>query len=160
MENPYKDICLYIVMEEIWKSCYKQYEISNLGNVRRRNKDTKRYREYKIVNGSVSKTLKYKYIQERKGIERTNHLIHLWVAEQFLEPKPYDDYLCDHINRNRLDNRAENLRWVSRSDNYKNSSKYRHDILDQDPIIRHRIFDKEYRERKKLGNLGENKIFA
>jgi hypothetical protein len=146
-------------MEEVWKPCYKQYEVSNLGNCRRRNKNAKRYGEYKLVAGSVSKTCKYKYIQEGRK-HRINHLIHIWVAEQFLEPKPQPDFMCDHINRNKLDNRAENLRWVSRSENYKNSSQYRHDILEQDPIIRHRIIDKEYRERKKISSLGENKISA
>lgn len=148
-------------MEEIWKPCYKQYEVSNLGNCRRRNKDIKRYGEYKVVCGSVSKTLKYKYVQEKTNGYRKNNLIHIWVAEQFLEPKPQSNYLCDHINRDKLDNRAENLRWVSRSDNFKNCAFYRHDILEEDPIIRHRIFNKEYRERKKiLSILGENKISA
>ena len=141
-------------MEEIWKPCYKNYEVSNLGNVRRKNKDP-RYSLYKMVAGSVSKTLKYKYIQEGRE-HRKNHLIHIWVAEQFLPQKTDPTLLCDHINRDKLDNRAENLRWVSRSDNYKNSTQYRHDILETDPKIRHRIIQKEYQEKKKSNIIIEN----
>lgn len=37
-------------------------------------------------------------------------------------PKPDGDFVCDHINRNSLDNRLENLRWVSTRSNTLNSS--------------------------------------
>ena len=50
---------------------------------------------------------------------RHNYLKHRLVAKQFIENPDDLDYV-DHINRNRLDNRVENLRWCSASDNSKN----------------------------------------
>lgn len=49
-------------------------------------------------------------------------LVHRLVMELFGAPSPGDDYQIDHINRNTFDNRLENLRWVTRSENCLNKS--------------------------------------
>lgn len=46
--------------------------------------------------------------------------VHRLVMELFGPPKPGPEYEIDHINRNRLDNRIENLRWVTRQENNYN----------------------------------------
>lgn len=48
--------------------------------------------------------------------------VHYIVLASFV-PKPEEGAICDHINRNSLDNRLENLRWVSFNANVLNSER-------------------------------------
>lgn len=45
------------------------------------------------------------------------HVVHQIIATAFHGPRPSTDYVVDHIDTNRLNNRAENLRWVTRLEN-------------------------------------------
>jgi hypothetical protein len=47
--------------------------------------------------------------------------IHRLLALAYIPNNDPDKYIVDHINRNKLDNRLENLRWVSASENRINS---------------------------------------
>ena len=57
-------------------------------------------------------------------LNRKNYRKHRIIAQQFI---PNDDNLpyIDHLNRIKTDNRLENLRWCSVSDNNKNRSSTR-----------------------------------
>tara|TARA_R110000772_G_scaffold15711_2_gene45415 strand:+ start:1637 stop:2164 length:528 start_codon:yes stop_codon:yes gene_type:complete len=53
---------------------------------------------------------------------REDFLIHRLVALNFI-PNPENKPHVDHINRDRKDNRVENLRWVSQLENAQNHSE-------------------------------------
>lgn len=111
-------------MEE-WKQIndYPNYSISSLGQVRI-NKTGKILKNVKGKSGYLQICLC------KNGI-RKSYLIHRLVGIHFL-PNWNNLKDIDHKNRDRLDNKVFNLRWVSRSDNCINkpkklncSSKYR-----------------------------------
>lgn len=49
--------------------------------------------------------------------EIAGHVVHRIVATAFHGPCPSSEYVVDHIDTNRQNNRADNLRWVTRLDN-------------------------------------------
>ena len=54
-----------------------------------------------------------------KNNNRKNHSIHRLIAIHYI-PNPENKREVDHINRDRSDNRIENLRWVTHSENMQN----------------------------------------
>ena len=102
-------------MQEEWK-IYKEtinnrygrrvYEVSNLGRVK--------------VNGKIVEpysNCKYLHIGKFR--------IHRAVAELFV-PNPENKHCVDHSNTNTIDNRAENLRWVTHKENSSNYLTRKH----------------------------------
>lgn len=59
-------------------------------------------------------------LRDKGNDKRIN--IHRLLAIHFI-PNPDDLPMVDHINRNKLDNRLENLRWVNASVNAANKNK-------------------------------------
>jgi len=87
------------------------YEISNTGMVR--NRFEKILRSYKEGNG-------YMRIELNKNGSAKKHSIHRLVAGAFLGKRelPYE---VNHINGNRVDNNVENLEWLTRSQNIRDT---------------------------------------
>ncbi len=96
---------------ETWKIVDQDssYEVSTLGRLRR--VDTG-----EVLSGSVCDG----YIKHRLGRKAGYKLVpvHRLVAEAFI---PKGEMTVNHLNGNKLDNRAENLEWCSRSENVQHA---------------------------------------
>mgnify|MGYP003417599997 CR=1 FL=1 len=55
-------------------------------------------------------------------IKGKDYKVHRLVAECYI-PNPENKPFIDHINRNKVDNRVENLRWATNSDNQRNTTR-------------------------------------
>ena len=114
---------------EVWKE-YGSYQVSNFGNVK----------------GKFGKTLKpgtktggYLYVVICENGTRRYTSVHRLVALCFLE-NPENKPEVDHINRNKTDNRVENLRWVTHSENQINVSVQKNNKLGHKHICTDRIY--------------------
>jgi len=128
---------------EIWKTTIENYEISNLGNVRKKTKDNK----YKKIKGSVQNR-GYLYFQLQREGKRHNFLFHHLVAKEFIGERPVG-LVIDHIDQNKLNNKLENLRYVTQQINMTNHKRYNKEITTTDKKERHKIQDKKYRDNNK-----------
>ena len=118
---------------EVWKDIpeYESlYQISTLGRLKGFQKGERILRLSKSNLGYFHTTL------FKEGNHR-NVLIHRLVALTFL-PNPENKPTVDHINRDKEDNRLENLRWASYSEQFINKH-YANDDTNQRCIRKHRL---------------------
>lgn len=94
---------------------FENYFISNQG--RCYNSKTKNFIGSVNGRGYVITTL-------HRQNEKFVFSIHVLVMKMFGPPKPDGNYEIDHQNHIRTDNRIENLRWATKSQNDKNRSSY------------------------------------
>lgn len=102
--------------KEIWKDVvgYEgKYKVSNLGNVMS-------YNFYRNKKPRLLKLLNHNCGYYTVNLSRKSFLVHRLVAEAFI-PNPNNYPQIDHINTIRNDNRVENLRWCTKTDNMNNS---------------------------------------
>lgn len=125
-------------MCEIWKDIegYEgYYQVSNLGRVKSLErlvigKNGKRYFcESKELFGTVDST-GYLMVTLRKDGTRKTISVHRLVAKTFI-PNPDGKPTVDHINRVTTDNRVDNLRWATMSEQADN----RDDTKREKPVI-------------------------
>lgn len=104
------------------------YQVSNLGNVRSLDREVvhSRNANYTVTRkgkpiSTVNHGNGYRYITLAKDGKRKNHYVHRLVASAFV-PNERGLNEVDHIDENRANNKAENLRWVTHSENMLHSS--------------------------------------
>lgn len=128
----YKNILLFDMLEE-WKF-YKEtkqsnqyrkgtqiYEISSLGRVR--------------INGKIVEPK----LHSSGYLCIANTCIHRIVAKLFI-PNPDNKKCVDHINTIKTDNRLENLRWVTYSENMLNPLTREHNKHTSYTKGKHRVY--------------------
>lgn len=111
---------------EIWKAVigYEDiYEVSNFGNVRSLPRMDSNGHEWKGKTLKQAKSGKNKpYLKVNLCKEGTQKVVyvHRIVAQAFL-PNPENKYDVNHIDGDKLNNKLENLEWVTRKENIKHA---------------------------------------
>jgi hypothetical protein len=102
--------------DELWRDVSVQpYQVSSLGNVR--GYGGRQMKPYLEPHGYYS-------VKLRENGQYVKKYLHCLLAECFL-PNPAKKPYVDHINRIKTDNRLENLRWCTQTENAVNT--HRHD---------------------------------
>lgn len=91
---------------EIWMVHDKFYQVSNKGRVKNEKNCILRQ---ELVNGHYSLRLRKKHWR-----------VSIMVCTLFIGPKPSPTHTVDHIDRNPLNNNAENLRWATKKEQNEN----------------------------------------
>lgn len=101
-------------MKEEWKKIegFPNYSVSNTGKVR----NDKKNKEKALVKSSTGYAKTDLYSNGKRFCKRTHRL----VGEAFV-PNPYNKPEINHKDGNKLNNRADNLEWVNRSENEKHA---------------------------------------
>jgi hypothetical protein len=97
---------------------FPDYEADDLGNIYRRT-DSKhpRWRKGMAIKPALSAN-GYHFIGVTKGDKRFRRSVHSLVCEAFHGPKPTKEHEVAHFDGDKINNRVENLRWATRSENH------------------------------------------
>ena len=118
---------------EEWRDVvgYEQlYSVSSFGRLMSKTKvlpNAKSFRTTQpiLISGVISRNGYRKAILCKSRNERSYVSIHRLVAQAFI-PNPNNYPTVDHIDRNRSNNRVENLRWCTLKDNMNNPLTIKH----------------------------------
>jgi hypothetical protein len=118
-------------MNEVWKDVVGYeglYQVSNLGRVKAlerlvKNNGSPQHKHEKILK--YGKTGRYLMVSLCKEGKVKAFTVHRLVAIAFI-PNPKNKPNVDHIDTNCLNNCADNLRWVTQSENSMNPLTRKH----------------------------------
>lgn len=130
-------------MEEIWKDieCYEGiYQVSNLGRVRsldryyirphaRNGVPTRYFKRGQIIATHPERNKYINVVLKHEGTKK-NFMVHRLVAKAFV-PGYFEGADVNHKDCNRQNNQADNLEWMTRSDNLKYSNGGRASAMEQ-----------------------------
>lgn len=102
-------------MQETWKDIegFAPYQVSNLGRVR--NADYWGTKKIRMLT-PTPQTSGYLSVTMRHDGKRYSRTVHRLVAQAFV-PNPDNKPCVNHRNECKLDNRAENLEWMTSAEN-------------------------------------------
>lgn len=122
-------------MDEVWLDVHgyeERYQVSNIGRIRSKDiilnrSDGKReFRKGRIIKLQINQQgYPVYFFSHSLSSKRKLISIHRIVAQAFI-PNPDNKPCIDHINRNRADNRVENLRWCTLKENMNNPNTLAH----------------------------------
>lgn len=114
------------MIEEVWKDIegFPGYQVSNYGNVRslHNNRHGIGVTSH-ILKPAIDKTTGYSKVSLWKNGKGATKSVHRLVAESFLNTPKQNETDVNHIDGNKLNNRASNLEWCTRSENEKHAYK-------------------------------------
>lgn len=116
-----RDYNIAFIEGEIWQPLrgYTGYEVSNMGRVR---KYASRYDAYYLLTPQPNKNNGRMYVSMTSDHEKRKNLnLARLVASQFCEGFSSEKNTVNHIDGDVQNNRADNLEWISQSDNNKHS---------------------------------------
>lgn len=128
-------------MDEVWKDSFtypEYFSVSTFGRIKRKPYSYLKLNYSKLgkvfLHNTIVKEVILKPIIKRTGYltvktsiegEIINFNVHKEVAYTFLGEPLSDDYVVDHIDRDRTNNFITNLRWVSKEENKRNTEYIR-----------------------------------
>jgi len=126
---------------------YPNYLIYEDGRVQ--NKKTKRFLKPGNTNG-------YLYVNLSHQGKHKSHKIHRLVAEHYID-NPENKKTVDHINRDRKDNRIENLRWATYTEQIENRKE---SCIQKNNTSGHKgiSYDKKYKKWRFSKQEGKKRI--
>lgn len=109
------------MFDKEWADClevpgYPKYRVSREGNV------YSNFRNLRIIKLKLGARRGYPYLEVQKKPKTIRLLVHRLVYSLYVGVIPIDKSV-DHINRNKADNRVENLRLASRTEQSGNTAK-------------------------------------
>lgn len=125
-------------MREIWKNiadCNGRYKVSNLGRVMSEGIDSRGHNRRMKILKPKNDGWGYLYVGLRVNGKTINKKIHVLVADAFIGTR-INGMQIDHIDGNKSNNCIENLRIVTRYENYKNTITYKNHPYKEKPVIK------------------------
>jgi hypothetical protein len=113
------------------------------------NKNNNKFRKLNFATNG------YQYVALYKDGKQKNILVHRLIAIHYI-PNPENKPEVDHINRDKTDNRLENLRWATRIENAQNTGKQKNNKSGYKNISFHKYSGKwEFKRRSQAQNFSK-----